>query len=86
MTDVNSLEATGQSSWGSAPLDAVQDGIKYLRTSQGGNKACGAPPHTCVRISCSWHGGIHLCSNVSICVSLIYVLSLRSTQDMVPKM
>ncbi|PVH84267.1 hypothetical protein DL98DRAFT_612353, partial [Cadophora sp. DSE1049] len=65
MTDVNCLEATGQTSWGRAPLDAIHDGIKYLRTSQGGNMVCGAPPHTCVRISCSWHGGIHLCNNNS---------------------
>lgn len=50
MTDVNCLEATGQNSWGRAPLDAIQDVLSISELPRGAIRSAGLH-HTPVFVS-----------------------------------
>jgi len=45
----------------------VEDGIKHLMHASG---KCGIGPRQCVRVSCSWYAGIHVCNDLDHHVDL----------------
>ena len=47
---------------GNAHVPAIQDGIGYLNSLNGG---CWVNPRSCARISCSYNSAIFLCNDVS---------------------
>ncbi|KAK0740133.1 hypothetical protein B0T18DRAFT_393017 [Schizothecium vesticola] len=61
-----------------ADSSPVKEGVKYLRGLGGG---CGVGARSCVRVSCSWNGAIHLCNNNdhSISPSCSYLGDLADT-------
>ncbi|KAH9223561.1 hypothetical protein DL95DRAFT_492705 [Leptodontidium sp. 2 PMI_412] len=59
MTDVKCLPVPGQK-WNGADVSAIDDGIYFLKNR---GLTCNVGPHSCVRVSCSWDGGIYVCNN-----------------------
>ncbi|KAH6722596.1 hypothetical protein BKA61DRAFT_667327 [Leptodontidium sp. MPI-SDFR-AT-0119] len=58
-SDVNCIPVQGQN-WYPARIGPIESGIDYLNKVKA---QCVVGPHSCVRISCSYNGGIHLCNN-----------------------
>ncbi|KAG4430800.1 hypothetical protein IFR05_013715 [Cadophora sp. M221] len=58
-SDVNCIPVQGQN-WNPAKIWAISSGIDYLNHVKA---QCFVGPYSCVRISCSYNSGIHLCNN-----------------------